>query len=499
MPPTQSSAPPFSWQDLEPSLKAALSRLPPSELERLEAQILPAAQAASMDQLSTYRPYPKQRDFHAAGAQFRERLLMAGNQLGKTLCASREAAFHATGRYPEDWTGKRFTRANVGWIAGISAEQTRDNAQRLVLGRDGQWGSGAIPKDALIGDPVMARSIAGAVDYVRVRHVSGMASLIAFKTYEKGREKWQGETIDWAWFDEEPPLDVYIEGLTRTNTSMGPVFITFTPLMGESAVVKRFTREKNPDRHVTSMTLDEAEHYTPDQRAKIEASYPEHEREARARGIPVLGSGLVFPVARSVISVPAFECPPHWPAIGALDFGWDHPTAAVKLRHDRDSDVIYVTNTYRQSRQITTVHAAALKPWGIKMPWAWPHDGYQHDKTSGVQTAQSYRTEGLNMLSEHAQFDDGSNGVEAGIEQMLKLMQTGRFKVFSHLNDWFEEHAAYHRKDGVIVKEEDDLMAATRYAYMMRRYARVIEEVPKSRYDMGRYSRKKLRGSAMSA
>jgi hypothetical protein len=29
----------------------------------------------------------------------------------------------------------------------------------------------------------------------------------------------------------------------------------------------------------------------------------------------------------------------------------------------------------------------------------------------------------------------------------------------------------YHRKDGKVVKESDDLMAATRYAYMMRRYA----------------------------
>ena len=45
------------------------------------------------------------------------------------------------------------------------------------------------------------------------------------------------------------------------------------------------------------MTIDDAEHYTPEQRAAIISSYPEHEREARAKGIPVLGSGRVFPVA----------------------------------------------------------------------------------------------------------------------------------------------------------------------------------------------------------
>lgn len=49
-------------------------------------------------------------------------------------------------------------------------------------------------------------------------------------------------------------------------------------------------------RHVTFMTIDDAEHYTPQQRAAIVSAYPAHEREARARGIPVLGSGRIFPV-----------------------------------------------------------------------------------------------------------------------------------------------------------------------------------------------------------
>jgi Terminase large subunit, T4likevirus-type, N-terminal len=42
-------------------------------------------------------------------------------------------------------------------------------------------------------------------------------------------------------------------------------------------------------RHVTFMTIDDAEHYTADERAAIIAAYPPHEREARARGVPALG------------------------------------------------------------------------------------------------------------------------------------------------------------------------------------------------------------------
>ena len=65
----------------------------------------------------------------------------------------------------------------------------------------------------------------------------------------------------------------------------------------------------------------------------------------------------------------------------------------------------------------------------------------------------------------------GGNGVEAGVLEMLDRMQTGRWKVFSHLSDWFEEFRMYHRKDGKIVKEMDDLLSSSRYAMMMKRFA----------------------------
>ena len=492
--------------DLESSLRAAIKALPDDCLQRLEEIILPAAEAANRDKLSTYRPYAKQMQFHAAGLTHRERLLMAANQVGKTWAAAYELAMHLTGRYPAWWRGKRFERP-VRWIAGSETSAlTKKGIQRVLLGdpeKPETWGTGTIPGDALV-DTRAQRSIPDAVASIIVRHVNGDVSVCQLASYDQGRERWQADTVDGVWFDEEPPMDIYSEGLTRTNTTMGPVMMTFTPLMGETAVVKRYRRELSPDRIIVSMTLDDADHYTPEQRAKIEASYPEHEREARAKGIPVLGSGLIFPVARSVIECAPFVVPPHWPAIGGIDFGWEHPTAAVMLRHDPDADKLYVTHAYRQARALPVIHTAALKPWNgaeKKLPWAWPHDGYQHDKQTGVQTADDYRAKGLDMLPDKATFDDGSNGVEAGVQQMLERMQTGRFKVFSHLNEWFEEQSTYHRKDGVIVKEVDDLMAATRYAYMMRRFAIVIDRVPEDRYGRrDRYSKGgRAQGSPMVA
>jgi len=230
-------------------------------------------------------------------------------------------------------------------------------------------------------------------------------------------------------------------------------------------------------RHVTRMTIDDAEHYTDAERAAIIASYPAHEREARAKGIPTLGSGRIFPVEESAISTDPIDIPPHWVQIGGIDFGWDHPTAGVKLAWDRDADTVYVTAAYRAREATPVIHAGALKAWGRApdgtqwLPWAWPHDGLQHDKGSGTQLAEQYREQGLDMLKDRAMFDDGSSGVEAGLMDMLDRMQTGRFKVFSHLSEWFDEFRLYHRKDGKVVKEYDDLMSATRYAIMCLRFA----------------------------
>jgi hypothetical protein len=264
-----------------------------------------------------------------------------------------------------------------------------------------------------------------------------------------------------------------MEGLTRTNATEGLVWLTFTPLMGVSEIVHGFIGDET--RSVTGMTIDDALHFSEAQRAAIVAAYTEHEREARTKGRPALGSGRVFPVTEASITVAPFEIPATFARIIGLDFGWDHPFAAVSLAHDRDADVIYVTQSFGLSQATPIEHAAAIREWGDSdiswIPCAWPHDGLQHDKGSGQQLAALYREQGLNLLPEHATHEDGGTGVEAGVIEMLARMRTGRLKVFASLTDWFDELRLYHRKNGVIMKQRDDRLSATRYALMMRRWA----------------------------
>lgn len=455
-----------------------LSKLPMSEKVQLLELLEQKEKHLRENKLAYYQPYKKQKEFHAAGhlRGVRERLLMAGNQLGKTLSAGAETAMHLTGRYPEWWIGKRFDHPVTGWAASVTSQTTRDAIQRILLGPVGEWGTGMIPKECIIDIKRAAHGVPDAVESVTVRYTSGGISRITLKSYDQGRERFQGETLDFIWFDEEPSdLSLYTEGLTRTNATKGILYMTFTPLLGMSKVVKRYLVEKSPGTHVTSMTIYDAEHYNDEERAAIISAYPEHERKARAEGIPMLGSGAIFPVAEEMIKVRAFPIPNHWPRVVGLDFGWNHNFAAVWMAVDPDTDTLYVYDVYRQREATPTMHAVTIRSKGAWIPCAWPHDGLQHDKGSGVPLQKQYKDAGVNMMGSRATWPDGSNSVEAGIMEMLDRMQTGRLKVFDHLEGWFEEYRLYHRKDGKIVKIDDDAMSATRYAIMMKRYAKINE------------------------
>ena len=455
------------------------------------------ARRARENWIDSYRPYEKQAEFHALGATKHGRLLLALNQGGKTLAGACEASYHMTGLYPDWWQGRVFPQHNSGWAAAPTNELVRDVLQHKLFGPLDDIGTGAVPKH-LIEDFTLATGVRGLIDTAVVRHVTGGKSRLKFKTYDQGRERWQATTLDWVWFDEEPDEDIYEEGRTRTNATGGITWITFTPLRGMSKVVQRFMRSDDPALGHVRMTIYDVTHISPEDRERIINSYPEHERDARILGKPKLGEGGVFPVPRDMITVDPFPIPKHWARIAGIDIGWDHPTAAVELAWDRDSDCVYVIKTYAERRQTIAIHAGALLPWGRRLPWAWPHDAATHERGSGEQVAELYKSYGLNMLGEHAQFPD-SRGIstEAGVAEILDRMQTGRFRVFSNLGAWFEEFDIYHRKDGRIVKEMDDLMSATRHAMMMLRFSRA-QPAPPDPYARS-YRRKREKGSAMAA
>jgi phage terminase large subunit-like protein len=437
--------------------------------------------------LEYYNPYEYQKKFHhAVGFKTekpaRQKALMAANQIGKTTCGSYEVAMHATGKYPKWWKGTRFNHPTEWLVASTTNETTRDRCQKDLFGDpldEKALGTGAVPFDS-IGERIRKPGVPNAYDAVLVKHISGGWSKISFRAYEQGPKKFMGSRLTGGyWADEEPPPEINSQlnrGIFATN---GIGLLTFTPEEGMTEVVASYLNDIQLGQALIRASWDDAPHMTPERRELALAGIPAHEREMRSKGEPLMGSGRVFDVSEDLIICNPFEIPNHFARINGMDFGWDHPSATAFVAVDRDKDAVYIYDGWRERRMPIAVHAKATKAHGDWIPCSWPHDGLKHDTKSGKVIADLYREDGVNMWrdpftnppSMGMEEGKGGNGVEAGIFEMLEMMQTGRFKVFSTVKFWWEEMRMYHRKDGKIVPMMDDFISAVRYAVMFRRHA----------------------------
>ncbi len=448
----------------------------------LLSQLAQYADYLRTHKIETYAPYSFQRAFHDAGKHYQYRFLMAGQQIGKSIANLCETTFHVTGIYPDWWDGVRFDSPVDWWLGGQSTKKVRDNLQRKLLGDHedpSSLGTGWIPAEC-IGKVTRMAGIPGSLDSVKIKHVSGGWSSLTFKTYEQKVEEWMGETMHGISLDEEPPQSIWSQCVIRTLKNKGSVLITATPEQGITEVVRMFMHDQKPGTWYSHASMDDAPHYTREDIDKALASIPAHEREMRRKGIPMFGRGLVFQVPDESILVKPFEVPDHYHRICAIDFGWDHPFAAVWGAWDKEADIFYVYDLYKEKGVTPPVHAYAINSRGSWIPVVWPHDGLNAEKGSGTSLSQLYRTHGVNLLPEKftnpptdgQREGEGGNKIWPGLISMNTAMQAGKLKVFSHLTDWFLEKAAYHvDENGKLVDRHDDIMAATRYAFMGRRFA----------------------------
>ena len=458
----------------------------------------------STNRLKYYEPYQYQIAFHNAeghltpGQPAQQRLLMAGNKVGKTYCTAMEIAYHATGMYPEWWKGTRYLSAPEILVCGLTNDSVRDIGQRELFGDptdEKALGTGTIPK-SLIGKRRTKTGVPNAFDSVRVKHVNGDWSRIYMRAYEQGWKKFQGIAFEVAWPDEEPPADIWSQliraGLARKKAI---IFCSMTPEEGMTEVVTGFMDNLQKGQALITATWDDAKHLTPEVKEQRLAALRPHERDMRSKGIPLAGAGLIFPVSDEQIVIPPIEIPRHWPQIIGVDFGisTQHPFSAVNLAWDRDTDTKYITAEYQTTNDLPAAHADAIKTWGGWKPVAWPHDGLNREKGSGDELQQIYRNKGLNLLPWKAtnppvigqREGEGGNSTEAAVLAMLDDMYQGKLKVFSTCNTFLREKRMYHRDlKGKIVRMHEDCICAARYGHMMLRHAQT-ETVRSRRKETG--------------
>ena len=182
-----------------------------------------------------------------------------------------------------------------------------------------------------------------------------------------------------------------------------------------------------------------------------------HQLDARMNGNPSLGAGAIYPVPEEDFLCDPFQIPAWYPRLYGLDVGWKK-TAAIWLAHDRDTDIVYAYSEHYRGQAEPPVHAKAIRLRGDWIPGVIDYAGT--NQSDGKRVMRLYEDEGLNLHK-------ANKAVEAGLLEVLDRLSTGRLKIFNTLQHTLGEIRLYRRDEkGRIVKENDHLMDALRYAVM---------------------------------
>jgi phage terminase large subunit-like protein len=444
-----------------------------------------------------YTPNPKQASFHGVGKEAIERLFLAGNRTGKTYCGCIEDAIHLTGVYPSWWDGHRFTHPIVAWVASENYEITRNVLQKMLIGgysEQGEFMNGLIQSNLILRKAMLV-GVGGAVDYVQIQHSSGGVSSLYFKSYKQGREKFQGARCHLIHLDEEPPKDVYTECAMRLadvdGVGQGRLILTMTPLKGYTEMMSYFLEQrvsKVKKEEITSLeelqsedyeivrsdpeitingkyyiqaTWDDNLHLSDETKNQLRATLKPYELEAREKGIPSVGSGLVYQIQESEFLIDPIDIKPYFACVFGMDVGFFAPTAVVFLAHDKDNDTLYIYKEYSVSEKTAAQHAYSLKlmgcDWirGVCDPAV--NQGSQRD---GERLIDDYAKAGLKL-------EKGRYAKEVAVDSVLERIRTGKFKVFNTCRKFMEEWRGYSRdEEGKIMKGRDHLMNALEFAML---------------------------------
>ncbi|UOF81244.1 large terminase protein [Caudoviricetes sp.] len=479
-----------------------------TEMARINKRLedLKDARELDLSRNKIYRLYPPKSAFsiekykkHKAFYSFKTRqaIFIAGNRCGKTFSGAFMMACHLIGWYPDWWEGRKFKRHIDAWAAGRSNETTRDIIQKELFGevtlddRGRKWvtGTGMIPYDNIV--QINWKSGFGyLIDFAKIRSANGKLSQISFKACEQGRKSFEGTKKDVVWYDEEPDMGVYTEGVARTITTKtidatsleeldkidttassddeerGVVFLTFTPLEGVTEVVKSFcpsgavVEGEFGNKTVVSMTWYDAPHIHQSEIESMLEDYPHWQRDARSKGIPLLGVGAVYDISEKMFVIEPREIPNNWPRFYGMDVGYQK-TAVVWFAYDVDTDTMYVYAEYGQGHVDTAIHAMSVKAKGDWISGVVDPASRGRSQIDGQRLIDIYTDMGLDL-------SPADNAVESGIKEVYSRLSQGRLKIFNTCTELLAEYRTYKfdvNKHGVhhIVKANDHYLDGLRY------------------------------------
>lgn len=428
--------------------------------------------------------HKKQVNFHKCLK--RNRWVFGGNRTGKTECGAVETVYLARGIHPY-----RKNKKNIEcWVVSLSTQVQRDVAQKKILNYiNPEW---ITEIGMLSGRKDFAES--GIIDYIKIKNVFGGESRIGFKSCDQGREKFQGTSLDFVWFDEEPPYDIYVECKMRVIDKNGEVFGTMTPLKGLSWVYDTIYLNKNNDDEVwyEQMSWEDNPYLDKKEVKALESVLSLEELEARKHGKFVGSGGLVYSeFDESINVIDPFDVPVEWQDNIAIDPGLKNPLSAHWYCVDYDGNIYVVAEHYVEGKSVE-YHAEAIKSICKKLCWKMSTNGMY---TSLIDSAAGQRTLASSKSVSELFYDNGilvnpkvNKDLFAGINRVKSYIRNSqgvsKLFIFRNCVNLIREIKSYFwGNNDTPVKKDDHALDELRY-YIMSRPENKQSEIKRTKIEL---------------
>ena len=423
------------------------------------------------DRLGTYnkgaKKHKKQIAFHKC--KKRNRWVFGGNRSGKTECGAVECVWILRGIHPY-----RKNRKNTfGWAVSLSQQVQRDVAQAKILNY--------LPK-SWIEDITMLSGrrdspAGGVIDQIKIKNVFGGISTLGFKSCDQGREKFQGSSLDFVWFDEEPPRDIYEECLMRVMDRKGDIFGTMTPLKGKTFIYDEIylNAKNNPEIWYEFINWEDNPFLDKKEIKLLERSLDKSVLDARKFGRFSAGAGLVYPEFDEAVHViEPFSVPGEWQDTVSIDPGLNNPLSAHWYCVDWDGNIYVVAEHFASGKDID-FHARAIKEISRKLNWKTDCKGRvsalidsaanQRTLASVKSVSELFYERGINVNS------NVNKDIFAGISRVKSFLKQSNGEanlyIFSNCVNMIREFKGYFWAAGdAPVKRDDHCMDELRYYVM---------------------------------
>ncbi|MBQ7328126.1 MAG: terminase family protein [Clostridia bacterium] len=412
--------------------------------------------------------HKKQVAFHKC--KKRNRWVFGGNRSGKTECGAVETVYLACGVHPY-----KKNKPTEGWVVSLSRQVQRDVAQRKILHYLPQ---SYIEKIVMVsGGQESAEN--GIIDFILVKSDAGGLSRIGFKSCDQGRDKFQGASLDYVWFDEEPPFDIYNECKMRVLDRCGEIFGTMTPLKGLTWVYNTIYLNDKNDKDVWYETMEWADNpfLSKKEIAKMTQSLSADELESRRYGKFMQNGGMVyteFDENENVID--PFVVPKEWQDCISIDPGLHNPLSAHFYAVDFDGNV-YVVAEHYQAQQTVQYHASKIKEIASGLGWKTDNRGQLR---AIIDSAASQRTLASEKNVVELFYENGivadcnvNKDLFSGISVVKSYLKSAdgrrRLFIFKNCVNLIREIKSYWWGSGENpIKKDDHALDELRY-YLMKR------------------------------